>query len=141
MPVTSRSDVLHTARLETPLRELMTPGVVAVPEDASLASVFGAMRAHRVHAVLVTSGDDGGPLGWVTSRSLLAHVLTDLDLAPAGRAIDEPAVSLPPVATAAEAVELLRERDARRIAVCRAPARLPEGVVTDLDLVELLTRR
>ena len=54
--------------LDTPVRDVMTAGVVAIAEDASLIQVFRAIRAHDVHAVLVVGTQHGSPLGWVTSR-------------------------------------------------------------------------
>jgi CBS domain-containing protein len=40
-------------------REIMTPGVVAIVEDASLKQAFNAMAAHAVHAVLILGRDQG----------------------------------------------------------------------------------
>lgn len=133
--------LLPTEGLATPLRELMTPGVVAVPASASLKRVFEAMQAHRVHAVLVVDDGSAAPLGWVTSRALLRYATADLSLHTARDAVDEPAISLSPSATAAEAIEQLLAGEANRIAVCRDAAALPEGIVSDLDLVALLVRR
>jgi len=127
-------------RLDTPLRELMTPGVVALPDNAALRAVFEAMRDHRIHAVLVVDRQGGEPRGWVTSRALLTHAATELGLVTAGHVVDEPVVTLEPSATAGEAVERMLASGACRIAVRHANARLPEGVVTDLDLVALLVR-
>lgn len=130
--------LLRGPRLETPLRDLMTPGVVSLPDTATLTVVFEAMRAHRVHAVLVVSHLDGEPLGWVTSRALLERCAGELSLLSVRDAIDEPAVTLAPGATAAEAVARMLETGVGRIAVRHAHARLPEGIVSDLDLVALL---
>jgi CBS domain-containing protein len=127
--------------MDTPLRELMTPGVVALPDSAALRVVFEAMRDHRVHAVLVVDRTSAEPRGWVTSRALLTHAATELGLVDAGHAIDEPVVALGPSATAGEAIERMLASGACRVAVRHDHARLPEGVVTDLDLVALLVRR
>lgn len=127
-------------RLDTPLRELMTPGVITLPDSAALRAVFEAMRDHRIHAVLVVDRQSGAPRGWVTSRALLTHAATELGLVTAGHAVDEPVVTLDPAATAGEAVERMLASGASRIAVSHAHARLPEGVVSDLDLVALLVR-
>lgn len=128
-------------RLDTPLRDLMTPGVVALPDSAALRVVFEAMRDHRIHAVLVVDRQSAEPLGWITSRALLAHAATELGLVTAGTAVDEQVVALEPSATAGEAIERMLASGASRVVVRHAHARLPEGVVTDLDLVELLVRR
>ena len=60
--------------LDTPVRELMSPGVLSLVEDASLRHVLAAMRRHRVHAVAVCGRESGTPLGWVTTRGLLAWI-------------------------------------------------------------------
>jgi CBS domain-containing protein len=133
--------LLAEPRLDRALRDLMTPGVVALPDSASLRSVFLAMRAHRVHAVLVVGHADAAPLGWVTSRALLEHASTELALYSARDAVDEAAVMLPPGATAAEAIAQMRASGAGRVGVRDPTARLPEGVVTDLDLIGLLVER
>jgi CBS domain-containing protein len=58
-------------RLETPVREFMRPGVIAVSEDASLRQAERAMVRHGVHAILLLGRQNGRPLGWVTARGLL----------------------------------------------------------------------
>jgi len=130
--------LLAEPRLDRPLRDLMSAGVVAVPGNSSLRTAFCALRHHGVHAVLVTDYADGRPLGWLTSRALLVHDTTELTLFSAREAIDEPFVELPPSATAGEAIERMRATGAGRVAVRPDGARLPEGVVADLDLIGLL---
>lgn len=133
--------MLAEPRLNRPLRDLMSPGVVAVPDSSSLRTAFCAMRHHGVHAVLVCHHADGVPLGWITSRALLLHDTTELALFSAREAIDEPFADLPASATAAEAVGQMRANGTARVAVRSDGARLPEGVVTDLDLIGLLVER
>lgn len=45
--------------LERDVCELMTPGVTSMVESASLARVFEAFAAHRVHALVVTGAKSG----------------------------------------------------------------------------------
>lgn len=137
----NRSIGLRPPRLETPLRDLMTPGVVAVADTASLRGVFEAMCAHRVHAILVLHHASGMPLGWVTTRALLSRAGADLSLGDAAQAIDEPTIALPPSATAQEAIERMVQEHASHVAVCRDATQIPEGIVSDLDLVALIVRR
>jgi CBS domain-containing protein len=72
----------------------MRPGVVSVAEDASLHQVQRAMVAHDVHAVLITAA--GGPIGWVTATGLLPWLEKEPALSPAGSAISEKVVYIPP---------------------------------------------
>jgi len=121
--------------METPVRDLMTPGVVSIPEDASLLQVYRAMTAHSVRAVLVVGRTEGRPLGWVTARGLLGWVGKDESLVSARDAITERATSIDPSATAREAVVALLQAGVSHVLVRRSDDTMPEGVVSDLDLI------
>jgi CBS domain-containing protein len=123
--------------LETPVRHIMTPGVVSIPEDTSLRQVYRAMTAHSVRAVLVVGRTEGRPLGWVTARGLLGWIDKDESLASARDAITERATFIDPSATAREAVVALLQAGVSHVLVRRADDSMPEGVVSDLDLVTL----
>lgn len=123
--------------LETPLREFMTPGVLTIAEDASLAQVYRAMVAHSVHAVLVVGRTEGKPIGWVTARGLLSWVGRDRSLAAASDAITERPFKIDPSASAREALTALSQPGTSHLLVCRHEDAMPEGVVSDLDLVAL----
>jgi len=123
--------------LETPVRQFMTPGVLAIAEDASLVHVYRAMVSHSVHAVLVVGRLDGTPLGWVTARGLLGWVGRDQSLASARDAITERAVSIDPGASAREALTALSQAGTSHLLVCRQPDAMPEGVISALDLIAL----
>ena len=124
--------------LDIPVREIMTPGVVTIPEDASLRHVFRAMARHRVHAILVMGRSTGRPLGWVTARGLLAWVNLDTALAPAHAAITERPVAIDPSAPAREALALLCTPGTTHLLVAGAAHLTPEGVLTELDVVRLV---
>lgn len=123
--------------LDWEVRTIMTPGVTALVEDASLHQVYRALAAHQTHAILVVGLVDGRPLGWVTASGLLDWIESDDTLRPARDAITEEPVTIDPGATASDAVALLRRPDVSRLLVQRGPSVLPEGVVTDIDLVAL----
>ena len=123
----------HLFALDAPVRSFMRPGVVTVSEDTSLRQVQRAMLSHGVRAVLV----NGRSRGWVTSRGLLAHLSEDLALVPAGSAISEPTTVIEPGATAAEALQALRDPRVSHLLVARTEHGPAEGVVSDLDLVRL----
>jgi CBS domain-containing protein len=123
--------------LETPVRQIMTPGVVSIPEDASLLHVYRAMTAHSVRAVLVVGRTEGRPLGWVTARGLMGWVGKDQSLASARDAITERATFIDPSATAHEAVVALLQAGVSHVLVRRSDDSMPEGVISDLDLVAL----
>jgi CBS domain-containing protein len=128
---------LGAGRLETPLRDLMRPGVIVIAADASIVQLQRALLAHGVHAILVAD-DHGRPLGWATSRGVLAWAGRDVALHAAREAVTEPAVALEPSVTAAEAIAVLQRGEVSRLLVARGSEGLPEGVVADHDLLRVL---
>ena len=125
------------SHLDTPVRDLMTPGVVTIAEDASLSQVFRAMRAHDVHAVLVVGSRHGMPLGWITARGLLAWLDHDPGLVHARDAVTERVRTIEPGAPAREAVTALSSADTTHLLVSYREDRTPEGVVSAVNLVAL----
>jgi CBS domain-containing protein len=127
-------------RLDIPVGDLMRPGVIVLSEHASVAQAQRAVLAHGVHAVLVLEDRTGRPLGWVTSRGLLAWAARDVALASAREAVTEPPVAVEPSASAREALEALDRTGAARLLVVRAGVGLPEGVVSDVDVLREVAR-
>ena len=121
--------------LATQVRDLMTPGVVTIAEDASLVHAYRAMVVHSVHAVLVIGRAEGRPLGWVTSRGLLSWVGYDQGLACVREAVTERATVIDPSATVREALRALSQPGTSHLLVCKTTQSIPEGVVSELDLV------
>ena len=124
-----------TRWLQTPVRAFMRPGVVTLAEDASLLQAQRAMVAHGVHAVLITA--DGGPLGWVTAGGLLPWLPKDPALYLAQAAITERVVSIPPGASARDALQALSDSAVSHLLVSPRTAASPQGVVSEIDLVRL----
>ena len=125
--------------LETPVRDLMTPGVISIGDRGSLRDAYGAMLAHRVQAVLVVGERSEAPLGWVTARGLLEWLGRDQALARAREAVTEEAVTIHPSATAREAIDTLSRSGASHLLVGPEDA-APEGVLAPLDLLALVRR-
>ncbi len=121
--------------LQTPVRSFMRPGVVSVAEDASLHQVQRAMVAHGVHAVLITAA--GGPVGWVTATGLVPWLEKEPSLYPAGAAISQKVVYVPPGAHASVALRLLAAPGVDHLLVSPRTATSPQGVVSEIDLVRL----
>ncbi len=125
---------------DTRVRTIMRPGVISVPEDASLRQAMRAMAAHAVHAVLIVAARNRTPLGWVTARGVLTWLTRDAALAPAAIAITEPAVWIHPTASAADVVRLLAETGATHLLVAHHSEAPPQGVVGELDIVRLVAQ-
>jgi CBS domain-containing protein len=134
------ADGFSDRRLETPVRDFMRPGVIAVSEDASLRQAERAMVRHGVHAVLVLGRSNGRPLGWVTARGMLLWIEHDLGLVPAGQGVSESPTFIEPGATAQDAVRALSDSVVSHLLVSRAPDQTPQGVVSDIDVIALCTR-
>lgn len=115
------------------VREVMTPGVVAVPPDASLVEAAQLMRAQDVGDVLVA--DDGRVLGVLTDRDIALRAVADgadpLTVSAQAVCTRDPVVVGPddPVATA---VSLMRGHAVRRLPVVERGR--PVGVVSLGDL-------
>ena len=129
------------ARLSREVREVMTPGVVSVPGDASLKQVYGALAAHGIHAILVVDRKSAAPLGWVTAAGLLRWTLEGSQQHTAQQAVCEPVHTISPSATVRDAVALLVKPGVSHVLVAHYGAGAGEGVVSDLDVVGLLSGR
>jgi predicted transcriptional regulator len=127
-------------RLATPVRELMRPGVIVVPEHATLLEAKRAMVRHGVHAVLVVGETDGRPLGWVSDSGLLPWLERDLSAIHASHGITEPAHYVDPDATAHEALEALAAPGVTHLLVGPSAGGAPHGVLAPIDLVDLVTQ-
>lgn len=126
--------------LDKPVTEVMHHGVIALPATATLADVASTMRDNKVHAVLVT-GTDSSPLGWVTSRGILHNHARDwTTAASAADAITQPAASVAPTATLADAMTVFIATGASHLLVAASAAEAPIGVLADSDLVAFMAQ-
>ena len=124
--------------LDAPVTDVMHHGVVALPASATLTDAAAAMRDNTVHAVLIT-GSDASPLGWVTSRGILHnHALDWTTDASVIAAITQPAASVAPTATLADAMTVFIATGASHILVAPSAAETPLGVIADSDLVAFM---
>lgn len=119
---------------EREVREVMTPGVVTIVEDASLRHVFRALDRHSVHAVLVVGRHQGHPLGWATADGLLGCRDRDPSVTVARDVIAEPAVSIEPSASLRDAAAGLAREGVSHLLVSVMPGVMPEGVISAVDL-------
>lgn len=126
-------------RLTTPVRDVMRPGVVTIPEGASLLDAQRAMVRHGVHAVLVVGLSGGRPLGWVSDSGLLRWLERDLCTIPAAHAVTERPHYVEPGAVAREALEALAAPGVTHLLVAPVAGGAPHGVVAPIDLVDLVT--
>ncbi|MBV7694188.1 CBS domain-containing protein [Streptomyces sp. TRM70350] len=115
------------------VREVMTPGVVAVRPDASLVEAAQLMRSQDIGDVVVVEGQR--VVGLLTDRDItvraVAEGLDPLTVSAASVCTPDPVVVGPqdPVSTA---VALMREKAVRRLPVVENG--LPVGMVSLGDL-------
>jgi CBS domain-containing protein len=121
--------------LDVEVRDAMTPGVVTITETASLHQANRALVAHGVHSILVIGRNNGKPIGWVTARGLLGRITHDNSLRCVGEAVTHPPASIQPSATVREALTALGQPGITQLLVATRPGVLPEGVLSDLDVI------
>ncbi|BBC31674.1 CBS domain protein [Streptomyces graminofaciens] len=100
------------------VREVMTPGVVAVRPDASLVEAAQLMRAQGIGDVLVAV--DGQVLGVLTDRDITLRAVADGadPLTVSAQAVCTPnPVVVGPDDTVSAAAELMRDHAVRRLPV------------------------
>jgi CBS domain-containing protein len=131
--------------------DAMHAGVVTCPPQASLAVAARIMAAHRIHAVVVPAP---GPEGDAPAGQAVAGVVTDLDVlaALADGALHERTAAEAAADTGtvpltvraddelAHAVALMREHSATHVVVVHARTAAPIGVLSTLDVAEVIAR-
>ncbi|MBC9713387.1 CBS domain-containing protein [Streptomyces sp. TRM66268-LWL] len=115
------------------VRDVMTPGVVAVRPDASLVEAAQLMRAQDIGGVLVAAG--GTVLGVLTDRDITLRAVADGadPLTVSAQAVCTPhPVAVSPEDSVRAAVALMREYAVRRLPVIEDGR--PVGIVSLGDL-------
>ena len=139
--MTASGGQARTGRLHREVREVMTPGVVAVPGDASLRQVYGALAAHGVHAVLVLDHKSAAPIGWISATGLLQWAVKGPHHQTAQHAVCEPIHTIAPGAPVDDAVQLLLQPGVSHVLVAHERSATGEGVISALDIAGLLSGR
>lgn len=127
----------RVAALDRTAEEVMTPGVVALPVTASLDRTAQTMTHHNIHGVLAMTCE-GKPTGWVTIEAIAPRLGRNHDLDWAVDVIGEAYVTVPPSCPMREVMARLHETGVARVAVSKNPDLMPEGVISSLDVAELL---
>ncbi|MEV5439948.1 CBS domain-containing protein [Streptomyces sp. NPDC052682] len=117
------------------VKDVMTPGVVAVRPDASLVEAAQLMRAQNIGDVVVADGQE--VVGVLTDRDIAVRAVAEgLDpLTVSARTVCTPdPVTVAPRDPVSAAVELMRAHAVRRLPVVENG--LPVGMVSLGDLAE-----
>jgi CBS domain-containing protein len=126
---------VEVAPSETPVRRVMSPGIIAVSGDTTLLSCAATMAARRTHAVLVVNPGNRTPAGWVFHRDVLRHLREDPQVTRAGDVVSQSAVYVHPEESVDEAADLMLKEDLTHLLVGYGDDALPEGVLSSWDLV------
>jgi CBS domain-containing protein len=116
------------------VRDVMSAGVVAISADSTAGECAQAMHARRTHAVLVIDPATREPIGWVSHRDVLMHILEDPLLTLARASVSQDAAWIEPAATVEDAARRMQAEDRTHLLV-GDPGSIPEGVISSWDVV------
>jgi CBS domain-containing protein len=120
--------------------DVMHGGVITCRPDASLRTVAGILAAHRIHAVVVASGDETVPVAVVTDRDVVAaHSRGELDRVTAREAATEPAVTVRADADLQHAADLMARYGTSHAIVTAIGSRKAVGVLSSLDIAAAIS--
>ena len=137
-------DLLTTVPMtpsETPVRQIMSPGVIAVSGETTASACAAAMYERRTHAILVVDNKDRRPLGWVFHRDVLKCVRQDPYTTRAADFISAEAAYIHPEETVENAADRMVEEGVTHLLVGHGQDSLPEGVLSSWDLVSYYAGR
>jgi CBS domain-containing protein len=123
------------ARSSASVRDVMSPGIIVVAGDTTVAACAAIMYERRTHAVLVVDDRSREPLGWVFHRDVLRHLRSDPLTTVAADVVSAEPAYIDPEATVDEAAERMVQENITHLLVGKSPDRIPEGVISSWDLV------
>jgi CBS domain-containing protein len=124
---------------DTLVRDVMSPGVIAVPDDTSIGACARVMHERRTHAVLVV-GRDRRPRGWILHVDVLEHLQSDPLTTIAGEVVSQEAAVIDPDASVQEAAERMLRENVSHLLVAPTPDSMAEGVLSSWDLISFYAR-
>jgi CBS domain-containing protein len=131
-------DILPGAKgdlAQTPVRTVMSPGVIALSRDTTIGACASAMRERHTHAVLIVDDASRLPQGWVLHRDILEHIESDPLTTLAGDAISQDVSLIAPEATVKEAADRMLAEGLTHLLVANSLEAIPEGVISSWDIV------
>jgi len=134
-----RSSILH----RTTVADAMTAGLISCAPETSLSGVARLMTRHRIHAVFVFDygheDDESAELwGLVSDLDLVAAAPGDFAARTAADTAVTPLFTVDLDEPVAAAAELMSLHGVSHLAVVDPATRRPAGVVSTLDIAELL---
>jgi CBS domain-containing protein len=118
------------------VREVMTPRVVTLPRETTLAEAARTMREQDIGDIVVSDG--AAPAGLVTDRDIVVRAVAercDPASTTIGEILSSDLITVHPDDTIQSAALLMRDNAVRRVLVCEDNQRLV-GIVSIGDLAE-----
>ena len=120
---------------QTSVRDVMSPGVIALSRDTTIGACASAMRERHTHAVLIVDDESRLPQGWVLDRDVLARIDSDPLTTLAQEAVSQDISLVAPEATIKEAADRMLAEGLTHLLVGRSLEAVPEGVISGWDIV------
>jgi CBS domain-containing protein len=134
----SEREILTTGGLEpsqTPVRAVMSPGVIAVSGDTTVRRCAQTMATRKTHAVLVIDDRERTPIGWVLHADILGYLREDPFTTRAADVVSAEAAYIDPDETVEDAADRMTEQGLTHLLVGYGPESVPEGVLSSWDVV------
>lgn len=125
---------------DTPVRDVMSPGVIALSSETALSEIALVMCARNVHAVLVIDEIKRDPIGWIHDEDVLEFIDRDPLTTVARDVVSQEAGRIHPEATVQEAAEMMRELGTNHLLVTQGPRAISLGVISAWDLMGFYSR-
>src|SRR5215831_13904025 len=137
----SVSEQLHTVLV----REVMHPGIVSCSQAATAAEIARIMTGCKVHAVAVmglSQDERKDPLIWgiVSDVDLLEAATMPGRVATAATLARQPVISVRSTTSVHEAAQAMVANGTTHLVVVDPDRRLPLGIVSTLDVAQVLAR-
>jgi len=136
------ADISHVGISNWRVRDVMSTPIQTCPADLDLASAAELMVRERIHFILVVGppGDDGeSPMvGVLSALDLVSALDQGASTRPVGEVIGPLPQSVPADAPLRVAVHEMREERAHHLLVVAANSGRPVGVVSTLDIAQVL---
>jgi CBS domain-containing protein len=129
----SKSQTHLPALTHVRVRDCMHSGVLTCATDDSLRHVAAIMANHRVHAVVMTSGNADRPQGVVSDLDVLTAVASGADCTAQQVAATEP-LTVSGDESLEAAAQLMSEHGLSHLVVVDAGGGYPVGVLSSLDV-------
>jgi CBS domain-containing protein len=140
----SEPDLLTTVQMapsQTPVRAVMSPGVIAVSGETTASTCAATMSLRRTHAVLIVDQTTRRPIGWVSHLDVIRHLRRDPSTTRAADFVSQEAAYIHPEETIEDAADRMVAEGLTHLLVGPGPDVLPEGVLSSWDIVTYYARR